>query len=102
MNKHLDNIKRIIMFWYYKKITLDISDETMDKLKELSKEQNKNLSQIVEDSLRNYIERNNTNINDSDDHISEKDIDNIICDHIIQNNSDLMSLNSKIKKIIDK
>ena len=58
MNKHLDNIKRIIMFWYYKKITLDISDETMDKLKELSKEQNKNLSQIVEDSLRNYIERN--------------------------------------------
>lgn len=48
------------------------------------------------------IERNNTNINDSDDHISEKDIDNIICDHIIQNNSDLMSLNSKIKKIIDK
>ena len=58
MNKYLDNIKRYLMFWYYKKITLDISDETMDKLKELSKEQNKNLSQIVEDSLRNYIERN--------------------------------------------
>ena len=62
MNKYLDNLKRYLMFWYYKKITLDISDETMDKLKELSKEQNKNLSQIVEDSLRNYIERNNTNI----------------------------------------
>ena len=62
MNKYLDNLKRYLMFWYYKKITLDISDETMDKLKELSKEQNKNLSQIVEDSLRNYIERHNTNI----------------------------------------
>ena len=58
MNKYLDNLKRYLMFWYYKKITLDISDETMDKLKKLSKEQNKNLSQIVEDSLRNYIERN--------------------------------------------
>ena len=58
MNRYLDNIKRIIMFWKYKRITIDASTEIIDMLIKLSKEQNKSISQIVEDILGNYIERN--------------------------------------------
>ena len=47
------------------------------------------------------IERNNNTNNETDNHISEKEQNDIKCDYIIQNDSDLISLNIKITDIIN-
>ena len=55
---YLKELKRIILFWKYRKVKLELSAEIIYNIKCLAKQNKVSTSVIVERILQDYIKRN--------------------------------------------